>query len=93
MQIVTSVRAYQWPYTLYVFSGAAGGNSAKTLNETTNRGNNIFFSPSVKEFMRRDLKMHARHFFVSTDKHILKSTQTLSSGLLFYFPARGLNAL
>lgn len=42
MQIVTSVRAYQWPYTLYVFREAAGRNSAKTLNETTNRGNNIF---------------------------------------------------
>lgn len=42
MQIVTSVRAYQWPYTLYVFREAAGRNGAKTLNETTNKGNNIF---------------------------------------------------
>lgn len=41
MQIVTSVRAYQWPYTLYVFRGAAGGNGTETLYETTNGENNI----------------------------------------------------
>lgn len=42
MQIVTSVRAYQWPYTLYVLWGALGRNSAETLCKTTNRENNIF---------------------------------------------------
>lgn len=42
MQIVTSVRAYQWPYTLCDFREAAGRNSVETLYKTTNRKNNIF---------------------------------------------------
>lgn len=61
MQIVTSVRAYQWPYTLYVFRGAAGRNSAETLYETTNRENNIF---SAAIHVVRFKKMYAWHFFV-----------------------------
>ncbi len=67
MQIVTSVRAYQWPYTLYVFRGAAGRNSAETLYESTNSRNNIF--SAAIHVVRFGKCMHGT-FFVFTDKHL-----------------------
>lgn len=62
MQIVTSVRAYQWPYTLYVFRGAAGRNSAETLYETTNRENNIF--RAAIHVVRFEKRMHGTFLFL-----------------------------
>ena len=86
MQIVTSVRAYQWPYTLYVFREAAERNSAERLYEATNRQNNIWLLP----FMELDVKNVCTALFVYMLINTFKDYNYFIIKVFFVFAPFGL---
>lgn len=68
--MVTSVRAYQWPYTLYVFTGAAEKDGEEKLYKSTKRKKNDIFSVTIHV-----VRFEKWHLFVYIDKHLLKLLQ------------------
>lgn len=73
MLILTSVGAYQWPYTLYVFRRAAGRAITQPMDESTNKGRKhivsgdvYLFESCITPFGFRD-----KHYTNSVIKNIL----------------------
>lgn len=75
MLILTSVGAYQWPYTLHVFSKAAGRAITQPMDESTNKEKkkHIFsrdicvFESCIALFGFRD-----KHFYTNYTNSVMK---------------------